>query len=307
MEVEPVHLLEGDRRSQILTQTVAILNFEWPRSETIRLRGLESSSHQLPSNLVMVGKGERSVIGHARISRIPAIPGDLFLESVVIHPGLRGLGLGKLLVLEVEQYCREVLGARALHLTTHDQQVFYSRCGYTFSSPVCAFGGSSKLNMSVFSKVEEPQILPKTSGPQSYNGSHSQITSTPSVSVPVPNTPGPTPPPPPPLPPPAPEPPTPSPSSLPPPPPPGPPPPPPPGPPTPGPGKASYNDILTPSPDLLASCEAAFSQPRLEDVQREAGAKMAALDTFPSIDLSKGKTKNEEDAAGKMFMKKLLL
>jgi len=58
---------------------------------------------------------------------------------------------------------------------------------------------------------------------------------------------------------------------------------------------------------LLASCEAAFSQPQLEDVQRSVEAKMAAIVTFPSIDMSKGKTKNTEDAVGKMFMKKLLL
>jgi len=305
MEVVPVHLLEGPRRSQILTQTVSILNYEWPRSETIRLRGLESSTQQLPSNLVMVLKGEETrVIGHARISRIPANPQDLFLESVVIHPGLRGLGLGKLLVLEVEQYCKDKLGTRAMHLTTHDQQVFYSRCGYTFSEPVCAFGGSSKLNMSVFSRKEESQTLPKKSSQQSSNGFSSQIPSTISISLSESQPPSirpshgskPSPPP----------------SNLASPPPPGPPPPPPPGPPPPppptqSPAKASYNDICTPSPSLLASCEAAFSQPQLEDVQRSVEAKMAAIVTFPSIDMSQGKTKNTEDAVGKMFMKKLLL
>jgi len=289
MEVVPVHLLEGQSRNQILTQTVSILNYEWPRSETIRLRGLETSTQQLPSNLVMLVRGEESrVIGHARISRIPANPQELFLESVVIHPGLRGLGLGKLLVLEVEQYCSSVLGTRAMHLTTHDQQLFYSRCGYSFSSPVCAFGGSSKLNMSVFSRKEEEQILPKKSSHQSSNGFPSKTPPRPSLSQSeslAPNV-------------------IPTPGAPPPPPPPGPPPPPPP---TQGPGKTSYNDICRPSPELVASCEAAFSQPQLEDVHRSVEAKMAAVVTFPSIDMSQGKTKNTEDAVGKMFMKKLLL
>merc|ERR1712226_552178 len=89
--------------------------------------------------------------------------------------------------------------------------------------------------------------------------------------------------------------------------PPPPPPPPPPGPPPSGPGKASYNDICTPSPELLASCEAAFSEPRLADTQSSTAVKMASILTFPSIDVTKGKAKNTEDAVGKMFMKKLLL
>merc|ERR1719432_107515 len=55
-------------------------------------------------------------------------------------------------MLKVEEYCKERLRATVLHLTTHDKQVFYSRCGYTFSQPVCAFGGSSKLKMDMFSK-----------------------------------------------------------------------------------------------------------------------------------------------------------
>ena len=75
------------------------------------------------------------------MSKIPALTSELFLESVVIHPGLRGRGLGKLLMLKVildldscetsvpspapkvEEYCVKYLEARAMHLTTHDQQV----------------------------------------------------------------------------------------------------------------------------------------------------------------------------------------
>ena len=87
-----LHSLSGAVREEALAQCVKILNFEWPRSDTIRRRGLESSSQRLPSNLVLLQRGEGGkleVIGHARISRIPADSTQVFIESVVIHPQLR--------------------------------------------------------------------------------------------------------------------------------------------------------------------------------------------------------------------------
>ena len=91
MELVALHSLEGEAREEALEQSVKILNFEWPRSNTIRRRGLESSSQKLPSNLILVqSRGEKlKVIGHSRISRIPADPTQVFIESVVIHPQLR--------------------------------------------------------------------------------------------------------------------------------------------------------------------------------------------------------------------------
>ena len=56
---------------------------------------------------------KRKVVGHAKVSKVPALPGELFVESVVVHPGLRGIGLGKLLMLKVSsrkvQLAHEVL------------------------------------------------------------------------------------------------------------------------------------------------------------------------------------------------------
>lgn len=92
MELVALHSLSGAVREEALAQCVKILNFEWPRSDTIRRRGLESSSQRLPSNLVLLQRGEGGkleVIGHARISRIPADSTQVFIESVVIHPQLR--------------------------------------------------------------------------------------------------------------------------------------------------------------------------------------------------------------------------
>ena len=102
--VAAVHELEGAEKEESVASAVAILNFEWPRSETIRRRGLESSSAELPCSLIMFVGEKRKVVGHAKVSKVPALPGELFVESVVVHPGLRGIGLGKLLMLKVRSY-----------------------------------------------------------------------------------------------------------------------------------------------------------------------------------------------------------
>ena len=124
MELVPIHSLEGEEKNTALKQCVQILNFEWPRSDTIRLRGLQSSSEKLPCNLVLLirDNAKISVIGHSRISRIPADDSQVFVESVVIHPNLRGKGLGKILMLKTEEYCMG-RGFTSSYLTTHDQQV----------------------------------------------------------------------------------------------------------------------------------------------------------------------------------------
>lgn len=91
MDLVPIHALESAEKEEAITQTVKILNYEWPRSDTIRRRGLESSSESLPCNLVMHQRsgGSIRVIGHSRISKIPADSSKVFIESVVIHPQLR--------------------------------------------------------------------------------------------------------------------------------------------------------------------------------------------------------------------------
>ena len=112
MELVPIHTLDGAEGDQALAQCVRILNYEWPRSETIRLcwhkyyletliifllrlRGLRGSSDKLPCHLVLLsrhaGARGRGVVGHVRISRIPADTSHVFIESVVIHPQLRSV------------------------------------------------------------------------------------------------------------------------------------------------------------------------------------------------------------------------
>jgi len=274
-----VHELEGAVKEDSIANAVAILNFEWPRSDTIRRRGLESSSADLPCSLLMLVGEERKVVGHAKVSKVPALPKELFVESVVVHPGLRGMGLGKLLMLKIEEYCLEKLGCYILHLTTHDQQVFYSRCGYTFSQPVCAFGGSSKLKMDMFSK--SAPTVSTSSLPISNNDAKSgrdvelqqtNITRSESQRGSAP-------------------------------------PPPPPGPPPPSASnRVSSNDITLPDVSLLSTCAKALSSPCLVDVAAKLAPKLLTIkqDGYPQIDPALGKGKNTEDAGGKMCMSKKL-
>jgi len=273
VRVVGVHELEGTQREAAIRQAVQLLNFEWPRSEALRMRGLASSSASLPCSLVLLARGE--VAGTARVSSIPALPQGVFLESVVVHPGLRGLGLGKLLMVLVEGWCRDRLGATSFHLTTHDQQLFYSRCGYSFSQPVCAFGGSSKLNMShmwggICDRAPAPAPTPLTLVPSC---SPAKVISSQAPAMAPP-------------------------------PPPGPPPPPPPGPPPPAAPRPTANTVCEPDPALLAACQAALATPDPATTATLATARLATLDRLPAIDMGKAKARNTEDAGGKMFMMK---
>ena len=107
------------------------------------------------------------------MTRIPTIPRGVWIESVILHPDLRGCGFGKYLMLKAEEFALS-RGFNEAYLNTIDQQVFYSRykftkyrtyqslkphsfiiyvlnftlfhrIGYQFCDPVCAYGGNSKL------------------------------------------------------------------------------------------------------------------------------------------------------------------
>ena len=158
-------------------------------------------------------------------------------------------------------------------------QVFYSRCGYTFSQPVCAFGGSSKLKMDMFSKCAP--TVSTSSLPISNNDAKSSrdvelqqtnITRSESQRGSAP-------------------------------------PPPPPGPPPPSASnRVSSNDITLPGVSLLSTCAKALSSPCLVDVAAKLAPKLLTIkqDGYPQIDPALGKGKNTEDAGGKMCMSKKL-
>ena len=83
-------------------------------------------------------------MGHVRLAKIPSKPNAVWIESVVIHPDLRGRGFGKYLMLICEKFAKDE-GFLEAYLCTIDRQIFYSRCGYTFCDPVCAYSGNVKL------------------------------------------------------------------------------------------------------------------------------------------------------------------
>ena len=59
---------------------------------------IESFPH--PQNFDGLGK---RVLGTSRMTRIPSDPLAVWIESVVVHPELRGKGVGKYLMLKTEQ------------------------------------------------------------------------------------------------------------------------------------------------------------------------------------------------------------
>ena len=83
-------------------------------------------------------------MGHVRLAKIPSKPSAVWIESVVIHPDLRGKRFGKYLMLISEKLAKDE-GFLEAYLCTIDRQIFYSRCGYTFCDPVCAYSGNIKL------------------------------------------------------------------------------------------------------------------------------------------------------------------
>ena len=48
-------------------------------------------------------------------------------------------------MLIIEKFAREEKGFTEAYLCTIDRQIFYSRCGYSFCDPVCAYSGNIKL------------------------------------------------------------------------------------------------------------------------------------------------------------------
>ena len=148
---------------------------------------------------------------------------------------------------------------------------------------MCAFGGSSKLKMDMFSKsaptvMSTPSIAANNSGhkenlKQSSQNCDEALNKAPSQVAP-------------------------------------PPPPPPPGPPPPQAStKVSSNDVVIPDGSLLLACSEALSSPSLVAVMLKLAPKLLLIeqDGFPPIDTTQSNKKNTEEVGGKMCMSKKLL
>lgn len=115
-----------------------LINDEWKRSETARMRSLDCSCDNLPTSLILLQND--SVIGHLKLSSIPNILNTCFVESVVIKRGLRGKGFGTILMDKAEDYARTCLKLNCIYLSTKGQEGFYKKLGYVECPPVSIYG-----------------------------------------------------------------------------------------------------------------------------------------------------------------------
>ncbi|KXJ68582.1 hypothetical protein RP20_CCG002605 [Aedes albopictus] len=115
-----------------------------------RFWSFESSTDTLPITLVLFQliNGENVVLGHAKLSPVPADLDAAYLESVVIDYRYRGRGIGTHLVTEAELYCRKILNINNVYLATDGQEVFYAKLGYIFCKAINLFGTNTTRNTS---------------------------------------------------------------------------------------------------------------------------------------------------------------
>ncbi|KAK4885174.1 hypothetical protein RN001_001445 [Aquatica leii] len=135
LKVFPLH-----KHPQYKQECCNLINDEWKRSISARMRSLDSSSDKLPTNLILVK--DMKVIGHCKISSIPSIKNGCFVESVVIDKALRGQGYGKYLMEKTEEYCKSVLNLKNIYLSTKGQETFYTKLGYNLCQPISIYGSS---------------------------------------------------------------------------------------------------------------------------------------------------------------------
>lgn len=123
-----------------MKQTCALINSEWPRSETARMCSLQASCDTLPCSLVLTGDDFNYVLAHCKLSPIQGKKKACFVQSVVVDKRYRGQGLGRLIMKFTEDYCRVVLGLNVIYLSTIDQDGFYERIGYQHCPPITMYG-----------------------------------------------------------------------------------------------------------------------------------------------------------------------
>lgn len=130
------------KHPEYISECCKLINEEWKRSETARMRSLNSSCDSLPTNLILVE--ENKVIGHCKLSIIPSENNACYVETVVIQKGLRGKGLGSYLMQKTEEHCKNILQLSTIYLSTKDKVSFYSKLGYCICEPISIYGTFSK-------------------------------------------------------------------------------------------------------------------------------------------------------------------
>lgn len=109
-----VILVPFAERLDLTDECIALINEEWPRSETARRLSLErSSNHDPPMAFVLLNTENNTLVGFARFLRILNYSGNAALfETILIRKELRGKGLGRILM----ELLREEAKCRGYHL-----------------------------------------------------------------------------------------------------------------------------------------------------------------------------------------------
>ncbi|KAL0118933.1 hypothetical protein PUN28_009515 [Cardiocondyla obscurior] len=131
--VIPLH-----HRPDLMKDCCKLLNSEWPRSETARMKSLILSCDDFPTCLILINK-ENKVLGHCKISLVAKSKISCFIESVVIDYRCRSQGLGSRLLRGMEEYVSK-RGLKNIYLKTDGQEVFYYKNGYKVCDPFKAYG-----------------------------------------------------------------------------------------------------------------------------------------------------------------------
>ncbi|XP_046813921.1 N-sulphoglucosamine sulphohydrolase isoform X3 [Vespa crabro] len=112
-DVIPLH-----HRPELVKECCKLLNTEWPRSETARLKSLKVSCDEFPTCLVLLDRESR-VLGHCKVSLIPKVRHSCYIESVVVDYKSRAQGLGSRLLRGTEEYVARK-GFKTVYLITKD-------------------------------------------------------------------------------------------------------------------------------------------------------------------------------------------
>ncbi|EFO23052.1 acetyltransferase [Loa loa] len=118
---------------------------EWPRSvgarENTQRKSLNSTP---PMSFVMVDKKTDKLVGHGRLCPLLGESQSCWIESVIINNDLRGKGLGRWLMAQLENEARK-FGFRKAYLSSENKQAFYAKCGYSACEPVLNVGVNTAL------------------------------------------------------------------------------------------------------------------------------------------------------------------
>eukprot|EP00045_Choanoeca_perplexa_P012337 m.134204 g.134204 ORF g.134204 m.134204 type:complete len:210 (-) comp15971_c0_seq11:82-711(-) len=128
LELIPVHEIQD----QALIERIAeALNAQWKRSLSARLHSLKKSTPEFPMTVALVDTNQApaAVVGTAKLSRALEDSNHALVESVLVVPGSRGQGIGRLMMAKCE-YFLAGNGCTRVLLSTHDQEGFYRRIGY---------------------------------------------------------------------------------------------------------------------------------------------------------------------------------